>query len=234
MAIKSDYRLPTSRPKNALAVFGTRPEVIKLAPIIRELAQRRQQFRIINVQTSQQADLVGRLQAFFGLETSYDLEAMRGAPALNDLCARVIAALDPIISDEQPDVVLVQGDTTTALAGALAARHRRVPVAHVEAGLRTNDPDSPFPEENNRRLITQLASFSFRGDRAECRDAASRRRAGREDRADGQHRRRCPAMDASRDPAVAGGRGAARRHRRPTSSRPYDAPPRELRRDDAR
>ncbi len=152
-----------------LTVFGTRPEVIKLAPVIAELERHPRRFRAVNVSSGQHPDLLAPFVKLFGLRVDHDLGVMRPGQPLSQLFARVLSALDPILEAEKPDAVLVQGDTTTAVAAALAAFHRRIPVGHVEAGLRTDDPLSPFPEETNRRLVTRLARWHFAGTRNHCR-----------------------------------------------------------------
>ncbi len=156
-------------PAKVMSVLGTRPEVIKLAPVLRALRARPERFRTITVNTSQHLDLVEPSRRLLGVAFDIDLDVMRPGQGLNQLCARIMAALDPVLVAEAPQVVLVQGDTTSALAGALAARYRHLPVAHVEAGLRTDDPDRPFPEEMNRRLITRLASLHFAATRHNVR-----------------------------------------------------------------
>lgn len=152
---------PPGRRRRVLTLFGTRPEVIKLAPVIRALEARPETFAAVNVSSSQHTDLLHPLVASFGLTLHHDLNVMQPNQTLSSLSARVLSALDPVLLAERPDAVLVQGDTTTALAGAMAAFHRGVPVGHVEAGLRSGDPTSPFPEEMNRRLITRVASWHF-------------------------------------------------------------------------
>ena len=142
-----------------LSLFGTRPEVIKFAPVIHELERRG--VSTVNVTSAQHRDLLYPLISYFDLRIDYDLEVMRPGQSLNGVSARVTEALDPILSQVQPDMVLVQGDTTTAMAGALAAWNRGIAVGHVEAGLRSGDRNSPFPEEMNRRLISQVASVHF-------------------------------------------------------------------------
>lgn len=156
-------------PRLVLTVFGTRPEVIKLAPVVRELARRPRAFRTVNVSSGQHPDLIAPFVRLFGLRVDHDLGVMRPGQPLSALFARVLTALDPLLGAVRPDVVLVQGDTTTAAAAALAAFHRGVPVGHVEAGLRTDDPLSPFPEETNRRLVTRLARWHFAGTAAHAR-----------------------------------------------------------------
>jgi UDP-N-acetylglucosamine 2-epimerase (non-hydrolysing) len=144
-----------------IALFGTRPEVIKLAPVLRELASRPDAPRVINVASGQHADLLYPFAELFGIRIDHDLRVMEPGQTPSEVCARVLSGFDTILARERPALLLVQGDTTTALAGALAAFHRRIPVAHVEAGLRSGDPGSPFPEEVNRRLITRLATWHF-------------------------------------------------------------------------
>jgi UDP-N-acetylglucosamine 2-epimerase (non-hydrolysing) len=144
-----------------LILFGTRPEVIKLAPVIRALEARPREFQVTVVASGQHRELLHPFVAQFGLRVDRDLEVMRPDQTPSEVCARVLSAMEGALHREAFDVLLVQGDTTTAMAGALAAFHRRVPVGHVEAGLRSGDVSSPFPEEMNRRLITRLASLHF-------------------------------------------------------------------------
>ena len=146
------------RPK-VLVLFGTRPETIKLAPIIHELQKRR--FRTLVVSSSQHKQLLKPFLAALNVEVDIDLGVMRRNQSPNEVCARVVAKLDKILAAERPDLILVQGDTTTTLAGALAGFNRSIPVGHVEAGLRSGNLMSPFPEEMNRRLVSQMASFHF-------------------------------------------------------------------------
>jgi UDP-N-acetylglucosamine 2-epimerase (non-hydrolysing) len=144
-----------------LTLFGTRPEIIKLAPVIRELEAQPERFATVNVASGQHTDLLRPFVELFGVRLDHDLRVMEPGQTPSGVCARVLTAVDPVLERTRPDLVLVQGDTTTALAGALAAFHRRIAVGHVEAGLRSGNPASPFPEEMNRRLITQLASLHF-------------------------------------------------------------------------
>jgi len=144
-----------------LTLFGTRPEVIKLAPVIRALERPGRGFETVNVLSGQHADLVRPFLASFAVRVDHDLRIMEPGQTPSLVCARVLAALDPLLKRTTPDVVLVQGDTSTTLAGALAAFHRSVPVGHVEAGLRSGDVTSPFPEEMNRRLVSRLATWHF-------------------------------------------------------------------------
>ncbi|SKB00331.1 UDP-N-acetylglucosamine 2-epimerase (non-hydrolysing) [Prosthecobacter debontii] len=145
--------------KRLLFVLGTRPEMIKVAPLI--LEARKQGAEAILVNSGQHADLLTPLFDIFGVYPQHDLQAMVAGQPLNRLLARVIERLDPVLEAEQPDYVLVQGDTATALGGAQAAFHRQIPVGHIEAGLRSGNPLSPFPEEMNRRLVSQIATLHF-------------------------------------------------------------------------
>lgn len=142
-------------------MFGTRPEVIKLWPVIRELQRYPDLFSTVQVTSAQHQDLLYPLAHLLHLRIDHDLDVMVPGQTPNRVCARVLARLDPILAQENPDLVLVQGDTTTALAAALSAFHHGLPVGHVEAGLRSGSPESPFPEEMNRRLISRLASYHF-------------------------------------------------------------------------
>jgi UDP-N-acetylglucosamine 2-epimerase (non-hydrolysing) len=144
-----------------MTLFGTRPEVIKLAPVIHQLEQRQDSIRTINVASGQHTDLLYPFIEMFGIRVDEDLRLMTVDQDPGALCARIFAAADRIAERESPDLVLVQGDTTTALAGALVGRRRGIPVGHVEAGLRSGNLLSPYPEELNRRFITLLATFHF-------------------------------------------------------------------------
>ena len=147
--------------KTILTLFGTRPEVIKLAPVIRALESGGSAMRTVNVASSQHRELLHPFAVRLGVRIDHDLDVMTPGQVPSEICARVLSRLDPLLAAERPDLLLVQGDTTTALAGALAGFHRGVPVGHVEAGLRSGDARSPFPEEMNRRLVTQLAHYHF-------------------------------------------------------------------------
>jgi UDP-N-acetylglucosamine 2-epimerase (non-hydrolysing) len=144
-----------------LTLFGTRPEVIKVAPVIAALESKPDLFATVNVSSSQHTDLLQPLIRDFQIRLDHDLKVMQPNQTLSSLSARVLAALDPVLVAEKPDLVLVQGDTTTALAGAMAAFHRHIPVGHIEAGLRSGNALSPFPEEMNRRLISRIATLHF-------------------------------------------------------------------------
>lgn len=141
-------------------ILGTRPEAIKLAPVIRAL-QASPHLRTEVILTGQHREMVDQVMQLFGLQADRDLAIMRPRQSLTDITEATLRGLEPYFKVSQPDLILVQGDTTTAFAATLAAFYQRIPVGHVEAGLRTDDLYNPFPEEANRRLISQLASLHF-------------------------------------------------------------------------
>jgi UDP-N-acetylglucosamine 2-epimerase (non-hydrolysing) len=143
-----------------LFVFGTRPEAIKLCPLIRELCSRRCCAVRICV-TAQHRAMLDQVLEAFQVTPDYDLNIMRANQTLSGLTARILEALEPVLADAAPRMVIVQGDTTTTLAAALSAFYHRIPTAHVEAGLRTGDAAHPFPEEINRVLTGRLAELHF-------------------------------------------------------------------------
>lgn len=146
--------------KTFLVCFGTRPEAIKLYPLIRELKGRHGVRTVVAV-SGQHREMLDQVLSAFGLSVDYDLSLMRSEQTLTALTAAVLTAVGRILDEVLPDALIVQGDTTTAYAASLAAFYRRIPICHIEAGLRTYDPFSPFPEEMNRRMISCLASFHF-------------------------------------------------------------------------
>ena len=147
-------------PLKILVVYGTRPEAIKMAPVVRALA-RPGVFAVTVCATGQHREMLAQVQDLFGLRPDVDLRLMRPDQSLNALAAAALAAVDEVLASAAPDWLLVQGDTTTAMAAALAAFHRGVRVGHVEAGLRTGDLARPFPEEANRRIVDALAAALF-------------------------------------------------------------------------
>lgn len=147
-----------SQPVRVAVVLGTRPEAIKLMPLLRELARRSPALKPVLIATSQHTDLLTPLFHVLGMKVDHQLDVQRTGQSLDQLLGALLCALDPVLDRVRPDVIVVQGDTTSALAGALAGFHRRLEVVHVEAGLRSGNPASPFPEEVNRRLITTLAT----------------------------------------------------------------------------
>jgi len=146
--------------RRLLAVLGTRPEVIKLAPVLRAF-RKRPGIRVRLCVTAQHRGLLDQAMRVFGLRGDHDLGLMRPGQDPGALAARLLKAVRPVLEAERPDLLMVQGDTTTAAAAAWAASCRKIPVAHVEAGLRSFDPENPFPEENNRILIDRLSVLHF-------------------------------------------------------------------------
>lgn len=142
-----------------LVVFGTRPEFIKLAPIIHELVKQGVKHKVIN--TGQHKEMLLPLLDWFEITPDYNLSIMKPNQGLNGIIHSSILLLDEIYEKEKPSIVITQGDTTTAFVASLAAFNRKIKIAHVEAGLRTDDLYNPFPEEANRRLISQIAQFHF-------------------------------------------------------------------------
>src|SRR5215831_4781046 len=143
-----------------LFIFGTRPEAIKLAPVVRELSAR-PNFHCKVCVTGQHRELLAQVLDLFGMRPDWNLEIMRPDQDLAYLTGAALSGVAGILASWRPDRVIVQGDTTTTFAGALAAFYHRIPVAHVEAGLRTDNIYSPWPEEVNRRLVTQVADLHF-------------------------------------------------------------------------
>jgi UDP-N-acetylglucosamine 2-epimerase (non-hydrolysing) len=141
-----------------MAIFGTRPEAIKFAPILLTL-QKSEVFRPVVVVTAQHREMLDQVLDLFGLVPDEDLDVHQPGQSLADVTVRSLAGLDQCVGRWKPDLVMVQGDTTSTFVGALSAFYHDVPVAHVEAGLRTGNPRSPFPEEINRRLTTQLTAL---------------------------------------------------------------------------
>ena len=146
---------------NVLCTFGTRPEAIKLAPVVLELQRHPERIRSRVCVTAQHRQMLDQVLDLFGIKPDIDLDLMLPDQSLPDLTARVITQVDPVLQSERPDIVLVQGDTTTVMAAALAAFYRRIPVGHVEAGLRSHDRYSPFPEEINRQITSVLSTYHF-------------------------------------------------------------------------
>jgi UDP-N-acetylglucosamine 2-epimerase len=141
-------------------VFGTRPEAIKVAPVIATLSKD-SRFVVRAILTGQHREMVHEIISPLGIQPDIDLDIMKPGQSLTDIVVTVLSRLDTLYAQERPDIVLVQGDTSTAFAAALAAFHRRIPVAHIEAGLRSFDLQNPFPEESNRRMISAVADLHF-------------------------------------------------------------------------
>jgi UDP-N-acetylglucosamine 2-epimerase (non-hydrolysing) len=156
-----------------LAVVGTRPEAIKIAPVVLRLRREPEVFSVVVCATAQHRGLLDSPMELFGLRPDIDLDLMRPNQGLNEILGRIVSGVDGCLEAQPPDWVLVQGDTTTVMATALAAFHRRIRVAHVEAGLRTGDLANPFPEEMNRRVTDLVSTLHF----APTRRSADRLRA---------------------------------------------------------
>jgi UDP-N-acetylglucosamine 2-epimerase (non-hydrolysing) len=144
-----------------LTIFGTRPEAIKLAPVIRELEKHPAEVRPVVCVTAQHREMLDQILDLFSITPDTDLDIMRHDQSLFDVTTSSLGAIEGVLRRVQPDLVLVQGDTTTTFAAALAAFYLKIPVGHVEAGLRTEDKYHPFPEEINRRLVTHVADLHF-------------------------------------------------------------------------
>lgn len=144
-----------------ITVFGTRPEAIKMAPLVKELKRHQPEIECKVAVTAQHREMLDQVLALFAIEPDYDLNVMRKRQSLFDITDRVLLGLQEILQSEKPDLVLVHGDTSTTFVAALAAFYLQIPVGHVEAGLRTYDKFSPFPEEINRQLTGVLADLHF-------------------------------------------------------------------------
>ena len=144
-----------------LTIFGTRPEAIKLAPVLLELRKHSDIFQSGVCVTAQHREMLDQVLAWFGIVPDYDLDLMEDNQGLAEFASQALVGVSEILKQVQPDFVLVQGDTTTAMMAALAAFYQRIPVGHVEAGLRTTDPYNPFPEEINRRMAGVLVTYHF-------------------------------------------------------------------------
>ncbi|MDU5309782.1 MAG: UDP-N-acetylglucosamine 2-epimerase (non-hydrolyzing) [Dialister sp.] len=143
-----------------MTIFGTRPEAIKMAPVVKELLKR-PEIEVKVCLTAQHREMLDQVVDLFGLPVDYDLDVMKSGQSLYDITSRVLCRLEKVLQTEKPDYVLVHGDTTTTFTAALAAFYQQIKVAHVEAGLRTGNLASPFPEEANRQLTGILADLHF-------------------------------------------------------------------------
>ena len=143
-----------------MSVFGTRPEAIKMAPLVKELEKREEIESIVAV-TAQHREMLDQVLETFDIKPNYDLNIMKQGQTLADVTTRALTGLEEVIKEVQPDIVLVHGDTTTTFAGALAAFYNQVAIGHVEAGLRTYDKYSPWPEEMNRQMVSCMADLNF-------------------------------------------------------------------------
>lgn len=146
--------------KKILIIFGTRPEAIKLAPLIKELEQN-SMFSISTCITAQHREMLDQVLTQYGIDVDYDLDIMKPKQSLTDITARCIKKIDMVIRDLKPDLIIVHGDTTTTLCGAIVAFYNGIKIAHVEAGLRTDNVRTPFPEEFNRRVVSLISDLDF-------------------------------------------------------------------------
>jgi len=147
--------------KKVMLVFGTRPEAIKMAPLVKEFQKHFDKFKAIVCVTGQHRQMLDQVLDIFDIKPDYDLNIMKQGQDLYDVTARVLTGIRDVLEDAKPDVVLVHGDTTTSTAAALAAFYKQIPVGHVEAGLRTHNIYSPWPEELNRQITSRIATYNF-------------------------------------------------------------------------
>ncbi len=147
--------------KKIMLVFGTRPEAIKMAPLVKELQQHPEEAETIVCVTGQHRQMLDQVLQIFDITPDYDLNIMKQGQDLYDITARVLTGMRDILTETTPDIVLVHGDTTTSTAAALAAFYKQIPVGHVEAGLRTHNVYSPWPEEMNRQITGRIATLNF-------------------------------------------------------------------------
>ena len=178
--------------RRILVVYGTRPEGIKVAPVIRALSSS-VHMEPIPVVTGQHRAMLDQVNNLFGIVPDHDLDIISSRQSLEDITTRTLEGLAPLMDRERPELVLVQGDTTTCFAAALSAFYHRVPVVHLEAGLRTDNPYNPFPEEVNRRLTTQLASLHLAPTSTSRENLIASGVAWARHRHHGQHGDRCAA-----------------------------------------
>ena len=147
--------------KKILLVFGTRPEAIKMAPLIKEFKKHPEYFETLVCVTAQHREMLDQVLSLFNIIPDYDLNLMKQGQDLYDITSRVLLGLRPILKEVNPDIVLVHGDTTTSTAAALASFYQQIPVGHIEAGLRTHNIYSPWPEEMNRQITGRIATYHF-------------------------------------------------------------------------
>lgn len=147
--------------KKIMLVFGTRPEAIKMAPLVKALQHQTDSFQTIVCVTGQHREMLDQVLSIFNIQPDYDLNIMKQGQDLYDITANVLIGMRTVLKEAQPDIVLVHGDTTTSTAAALAAFYQQIPVGHVEAGLRTHNIYSPWPEEMNRQITSRIATYHF-------------------------------------------------------------------------
>ena len=210
-----------------MSVFGTRPETIKMAPLVKEL-EAREEFESLVCVTAQHRQMLDQVLEAFSITPDYDLDIMKPGQTLSDITARVLQGLEKVIQQVKPDMVLVHGDTTTTFAGALAAYYSQTAVGHVEAGLRTYDKYSPFPEEMNRQFVGCVADLHFSPTEGARENLLREGEKAGDHRGHRQHRHRRPEDHRPtgllrRDPGV--GQGLpAHRPSPPTAGRTWESP----------
>lgn len=156
--------------KKVMLVFGTRPEAIKMAPLVKEFQMNSDKFETVVCVTGQHREMLDQVLAIFDIKPDYDLNIMKQGQDLYDVTARVLIGMRDVLKVIRPDVVLVHGDTTTSMAAALAAFYQQIPVGHVEAGLRTHNIYSPWPEEMNRLITGRIATYNFSPTQLSCQN----------------------------------------------------------------
>ena len=144
-----------------MTVFGTRPEAIKMAPLVLELQKQSQRFEAITTVSAQHREMLDQVLDIFHIKPDYDLNIMHARQTLTDITSNVLINLDKILKEAKPDIVLVHGDTTTTFAASVAAFYNQIPIGHVEAGLRTWEKYSPYPEEMNRQMTDAMTDLYF-------------------------------------------------------------------------
>lgn len=144
-----------------MLVFGTRPEAIKMAPLVKEFQKRSDKFETIVCVTGQHREMLDQVLDIFDITPNFDLNVMKQGQDLYDVTSRVLTGMQDVLKTAQPDLVFVHGDTTTSMATALAAFYQQIPVGHIEAGLRTHNIYSPWPEEMNRQITGRIATYHF-------------------------------------------------------------------------
>ena len=147
--------------KKIMLVFGTRPEAIKMAPLVKEFRRYPEKFETIVCVTGQHREMLDQVLRLFNIRPDYDLDIMKQGQDLYDVTARVLTGMRSILQETKPDIVLVHGDTTTSMVASLAAFYQQIPIGHVEAGLRTHNIYSPWPEEMNRQITGRIATWHF-------------------------------------------------------------------------
>lgn len=162
MCKKSINNIEYEKMKKVMLVFGTRPEAIKMAPLVKAFQKEFDKLQTIVCVTGQHREMLDQVLAIFDIKPDYDLNIMKQGQDLYDVTSRVLLGMRDVLKKVRPDIVLVHGDTTTSTAAALAAFYQQIPVGHVEAGLRTHNIYSPWPEEMNRQITGRIATYHFR------------------------------------------------------------------------